>query len=84
VTGNRIIPRRLSVPPVFSIAAAGALRGYAFRSLDAGAEMHGGIFGIWGRGWGLHFRGDSEGGLLFWFFLLGLRGMLQGRCFRNM
>ncbi len=34
--------------PVFSIAAAGALRGYAFRSLDAGEEGHGGIWSGWG------------------------------------
>ena len=34
--------------PVFSIAAAGELRGYAFRSLDAGAEGHGGVFGAGG------------------------------------
>ncbi len=44
--------------PVFSIAAAGALRGYAFRSLDAGAERHGGIWSRWGAGVCV-FRGEG-------------------------
>jgi hypothetical protein len=36
--------------PVFRIAAAGALRGYVFRSLDAGEEGHGGVWSRWGAG----------------------------------
>ncbi|HEY9204582.1 MAG TPA: hypothetical protein VIO58_01575 [Candidatus Methanoperedens sp.] len=39
-------PHHTGVPsgsPVFSIEAAGAFRGYAFRSLDAGAKRHGGV-----------------------------------------
>ncbi len=50
VTG---IPHHIGAPsgsPVFRIAAVGALRGYAFRSLDAGGEGHGGIWSRWGAG----------------------------------
>jgi len=49
-------PRAPSGSPAFSIAAAGALRGYAFGSLDAGGGGHGGVWSRWG-GWGLHFCG---------------------------
>jgi hypothetical protein len=58
VTGISHHTKATSGSPVFRIAAAGiwelrmALRGgtRAFRSHDAGGEMHGGILSIWGDG----------------------------------
>jgi hypothetical protein len=44
--------------PVFSIAAAGALRGYAFRSLDAGGGARWDLEQV--GGWDLCFYGGSE------------------------